>query len=124
MYHLFTKKYAEEREKVKYKFYLKAFKENFALRFGRPQVDVCGECEQLSTKLKDHSLNDNAKRVAAAEMTVHNRRANKFYAKLKEIKALCQEEEAVGAIVYATSGDTCSGNVLLSTVMALRIRDS
>ncbi|XP_023234632.1 uncharacterized protein LOC111634158 [Centruroides sculpturatus] len=33
-------------------------------------------------------------------MGVHKRRGNKFYAKLKEIKALCQEQDDVGAIVF------------------------
>nr|CAI5840303.1 unnamed protein product [Callosobruchus analis] len=91
MYDLFIKKYSEEKETVKYEFYeyLKVFTENFVLKFGRPQVDACGECEKLSMKLKDHRLNDTAKRVAAAEMMVHKRRANKFYTRLKGIKSLC-----------------------------------
>ncbi|CAH1973033.1 unnamed protein product [Acanthoscelides obtectus] len=73
---------------------------NFALKFGRPQVDVCGQCEELTTKLKDSKLNDNAKRVAAAELMVHKRRAKKFYSKLKEVTDLCHEREDVGGIVF------------------------
>lgn len=100
MNQLFVKKYPEFDNVVKYEFYLKFFKENFTLRFGRPQVDVCGECERLSTKLKDQNLNDNAKGVAAAELVVHKRRANKFYTKLKEITTLCKERQDVGGIAF------------------------
>lgn len=100
MYEMFRKKHPELENAVKYEFYLKHFRENFSLRFGRPQVDVCGQCEQLGVKIKDKSLNENAKRVAVAELLVHKRRANKFYAKLKEVKTLCQEREDVGAIVF------------------------
>ncbi|KAG8276304.1 hypothetical protein J6590_068592 [Homalodisca vitripennis] len=52
-------------------------------KFGRPQVDVCSQCEDLNTKMRS-SLNDNAKLAAAAEMLVHKRRANKFYKKNTE----------------------------------------
>ena len=83
MHSLFLKKYPELRNKVKYEYYLKYFKENFQLRFGRPQVDVCSLCEELGTKLRYPNLNDNAKRVTAAELMVHKRRAKKFYNKLQ-----------------------------------------
>lgn len=63
-------------------------------------MDICGQCEELNKKIKDQNLNDNANRVAAAELMVHKRRANKFYSKLKEITALCQEREDVGGIVF------------------------
>ncbi|KAG8332466.1 hypothetical protein J6590_022679 [Homalodisca vitripennis] len=49
----------------------------YGYRFGRPQVDVCSQCEDLNTKMRS-SLNDNANLAAAAEMLVHKRRANKF----------------------------------------------
>ncbi|CAH1988271.1 unnamed protein product [Acanthoscelides obtectus] len=100
MYNLFVKLHPELTKIVEYEFYLKFFKENFALKFGRPQVDVCGQCEELTTKLKDSNLNDNAKRVAAAELMVHKRRAKKFYSKLKEVTDLCHEREDVGGIVF------------------------
>lgn len=100
MYNLFGKLHPNLKNTVKYEFYLKFFKENFALKFGRPQVDVCSQCEELGTKLKDQNLNDNAKRVAAAELMIHKRRANKFYSKLKEITALCHERNDVGGIVF------------------------
>nr|CAI5821871.1 unnamed protein product [Callosobruchus analis] len=85
---------------VKYEYYLKYFNENYSLRFGRPQVDVCGECERLGTALKDPNLNDNAKRVHAAELMVHKRRAKKFYSQLEAITKLCNEREDVCAISF------------------------
>nr|CAI5820281.1 unnamed protein product [Callosobruchus analis] len=63
---------------------LKYINENFNLKFGRPHVDVCSECERHGTKLKDVNIHDNAKKVAAAELMVHKRRAKKFYNKIKE----------------------------------------
>ena len=83
---------------VKYEFYLKYFHENFNYRFGRPQVDTCIRCEELSVKLKSASL-EAAKRVAAAEQIIHKRRSKKFYSKINEITALCQDnknEDCVG----------------------------
>ncbi|KAG8322143.1 hypothetical protein J6590_029840 [Homalodisca vitripennis] len=37
---------------VGYKYYLKIFKEDFNLHFGRPQVDTCCTCEALDVKIK------------------------------------------------------------------------
>lgn len=82
MYKLFKEKY-EVGKKVSYITYYNFFKENFKLSFGRPQIDVCATCERLNIKLRDSNLNINAKKVAEAELTVHKRRSNKFYAKLK-----------------------------------------
>nr|CAI5850994.1 unnamed protein product [Callosobruchus analis] len=75
-------------------------KQNYSLRFGRPQVDVCGECERLGTALKDPNLNDNAKRVHSAELMVHKRRAKNFYSQLEAITKLCNEREDVCAISF------------------------
>lgn len=66
MHSLFCAKYKEIN--VTYGFYLKYFNENFGYAFGRPQKDVCATCEELGIKLKSNFLNDNAKRVAAAEL--------------------------------------------------------
>lgn len=87
MFELFKIKYPAT--KVKYKFYLKIFKERFSLGFGRPQVDTCCKCEELNIKIKSPSLNDAAKRAACAELMVHKRRAQKFYNKLKTLTELC-----------------------------------
>lgn len=100
MHSLFIKKYPELKEKIKYEFYLKYFNENCNLKFGRPQVDVCGDCESLGVKLKNQHLNDNAKRAAAAELMVHRRRAKKFYTKLQEVQKLCAERPDVGGISF------------------------
>ncbi|VEN61902.1 unnamed protein product [Callosobruchus maculatus] len=100
MHNLFVNKYPELENLVKYEFYLKYFKENFNLKFGRPQVDVCSECERHGTRLRDVNLNDNAKRVAAAELMVHKRRAKKFYNKIKEVQTLYTERPDVMGLAF------------------------
>lgn len=97
MYELFINKYPDLREVVKYEFYLDYFKK---FRFGRPQVDVCSICEDLKIKIKSSTLNDNAKRVACAELMVHKRRAKRFYNKLNEIKELSKSRPDVMAIAF------------------------
>lgn len=82
MFNLFKEKHPEM--KVSYPYYTRYFRENFSLRFGRPQVDVCSTCETLNSKIKDQNLNETAKRVAVAELMVHKRRSKKFYAQLKK----------------------------------------
>lgn len=82
LFEMFQKKHPEC--KVSYFFFRQYFQENFDLKFGRPQVDVCVTCETLKAKLRDKTLNDNAKRVAAAELIVHSRRAKTFYKKMQE----------------------------------------
>ncbi|CAH1098460.1 unnamed protein product [Psylliodes chrysocephalus] len=89
-----------ECQNVKYKFFLKYFHENFNLSFGRPQIDVCSKCEELGEKLKDPHLNDNAKRVVAAELMVHKRRAKKYFTKMDEIRKLYKENEKVVALCF------------------------
>ena len=93
MHEMFMEKYPDS--KVKYSFYLKYFHENFTYTFGRPQVDVCSACEELGQKIKNTTLNDNAKRVAAAELLVHKNRAKKFYKKLAHIKQLSSENDEI-----------------------------
>nr|CAH7751890.1 unnamed protein product [Callosobruchus chinensis] len=100
MHDLFIKKNPDLRGLVKYEFYLKYFNENYSLRFGRCQVDVCSECERINAKIKDKNLKDTAKRVAIAELIVHKRRAKKFYNKLKEIEAICKERPEVMGIAF------------------------
>lgn len=65
--------------KVSYKFFWSYFKKKFNLRFGRPQKDTCPTCEELNAKIKSQGLNENAKKVAVAEMLVHKRRSKKLY---------------------------------------------
>lgn len=85
---------------VKYSFYRKYFLENFNLTFGRPQVDVCSACERFTSKMKDRSLTDNAKRAVAAEQIVHKRRAKKFYSSLKEASLNTDEDTVAIAFDY------------------------
>ncbi|GBP78544.1 hypothetical protein EVAR_61676_1 [Eumeta japonica] len=100
MFELFSKDYPQYKDVVKYDYYRTYFKQNFDYRFGRPQVDVCSVCEELESKIKSTSLNDNAKRVAVAEKMVHVKRAKKFYNKQKEILTLCNDKDDVGAIRF------------------------
>lgn len=83
MHQMFIDDNPDLKDVVKYHFYYTYFQENFSYSFGRPQVDVCSLYEALNAKLKDKSLNDNAKRTAAAELMVHKRRAKKFYTSMK-----------------------------------------
>lgn len=98
MYSLFMEK--NPTSKIKYEYYNKIFRENFNLSFGRPQVDVCNECETISLKLKNKSLNETSKRVAEAELMVHKRRAKKFYNSLKASKEACRNQDNVLAISF------------------------
>lgn len=92
MHEMFISENEDLKDKVHYNFYYLYYKENFGYSFGRPQVDVCSVCESLKAKLRDKSLNDNAKRAAAAELVIHKRRANKFYAKMKEVSESNNED--------------------------------
>lgn len=76
---------------IKYKFYIQYFNENFSLRFGRPQVDTCITCEELSTKIKQSNLSENAKLSVVAQLMIHKRRAKKFYNKISSVQDLCKE---------------------------------
>jgi hypothetical protein len=98
MYSLFKDKHPSST--IKYEYYNKIFKENFNLRFGRPQVDVCCQCELLSVKIKNKSLNETARRVSVAELMVHKRRAKKFYSALKSSKKLTEENSEILAISF------------------------
>lgn len=89
-------------QKVTYEFFRNYFNVNFDLAFGRPQIDVCSKCEEINVRLKDPHLNENAKRVASAELIVHKRRASKFYSKIKEITEKSQE---VGSTIMGLQFD-------------------
>ncbi|KAL4718200.1 hypothetical protein ACJJTC_014059 [Scirpophaga incertulas] len=98
MHLMFNEKYPDLN--VKYKFYLQYFNENFSLRFGRPQVDTCITCEELSTKIKQSNLSENAKRSVVAQLMIHKRRAKKFYNKISSVQDLCKERDDVAAITF------------------------
>jgi hypothetical protein len=99
MHELFQEKYPSAN--VSYKKYLKFFKENFSLAFGRPHTDMCCICKQLSQKLKSPHLNDNAKRVAAAELMVHRRRSKNFYTAMKNVKEKCNNNDDILGLTLA-----------------------
>lgn len=88
MYECFLTKYPTSN--IKYEYYNKYFRDNFNLSFGRPQVDTCCKCEDLSNKIKNKSLNETAKRTAVAEMIVHKRQAKQFYTILKSSRDECK----------------------------------
>lgn len=97
MHDLFIQTYPDLN--VKYGFYRKIFQERFNLKFGRPQVDTCSACEELSIKVKNKVLNLKARQVAVAEKAIHLRRSKKFYNKMKDIEKKTQEDEEVCGIV-------------------------
>ncbi|XP_063216697.1 uncharacterized protein LOC134527714 [Bacillus rossius redtenbacheri] len=98
MHTLFKEKFPDC--KVKYSFYYKIFRENFNLHFGRPQIDTCGECEQLKVKIKNPNPNECAKRVAMAELAIHERRSNKFYTSMKDTKHICKNNDSVLGLTF------------------------
>lgn len=118
MHGLFVKKYPQVN--VNYKYYLKYFKENFSIRFGRPQVDTCITCEQLNVKIKSPSLADNVKRTYVAELMVHKRRAKKFHNKMASIQQLCKERQDVMAITFDFMQNLPLPNIPVQDIFYLR----
>lgn len=92
MYKLYLEK--NPASTVKLSFYYKVFKDYFDLHFGRPQVDVCCECERLEIRIQTPHPNAIAGMTAKAELTVH-KRANKFYVSIKEVQELCRTRDDV-----------------------------
>lgn len=97
MFRLYKEHHRETR--IKYEYYIKIFREKFALRFGRP-ADTCCLCESLDSRINSKTLNDVAKKVALAEKLVHKKRAKKFYNKLQEARQRSQEDESFLGICY------------------------
>ena len=100
LHELFCAIHPELALQVKYDFFRNFYNQTHGYRFGRPQIDVCSTCENLETQIKSPDFNDNAKRAVVAEKMVHVRRANKFYAKQREVLTLCTEKEEIGGIVF------------------------
>ncbi|XP_063228181.1 uncharacterized protein LOC134534082 [Bacillus rossius redtenbacheri] len=98
MHTLYEDKY--QNTKASYKYYLKYYNENFRYRFGRPQIDVCSTCEELTTKLKSPHVAEILKRAAESELVVHKRRNQTFYKSLKQTEQLCKENPHVAGIVF------------------------
>ncbi|CAG9836460.1 unnamed protein product [Diabrotica balteata] len=57
--------------KVPYDFYYRHFKENLNYRFGSLRSDTCKKCDVLDNKLKDVTLDENERKVLAAEKKLH-----------------------------------------------------
>ena len=98
MHQLFFEKHPKLKH-VKYEYCLSYFHENFGYRFGWPQV-VCSTYEELNTKIKSTTLNEAAKRSAAAELMVHKRRANKLYKKLQSVTELSKNDAKISGVVF------------------------
>lgn len=98
MYNMFCTKYPSS--EVTYSYYLKFFHENFNLHFGRPQVDTCNKCEELTLKINSASLGDASKRVAVAEKILHERRAKKIYNALKSAADEYKQSDDLGAVAF------------------------
>lgn len=119
MHNLYIEK--NPNNKVSYTFYQTFFKENFSLRFGRPQVDTCITCEQLNLKIKSPHLNEAAKRSAVAELMVHKRRSRKFYEALKhEASDDGKAEENVLSIAFDYMQNLCLPKVPVQDLFYLR----
>jgi len=103
VHQMFVKDYPDLAFKVKYNFYYKYFKENFDYTFGRPQVDVCSQCESLNTKIRDPALSESAKRSAAGELILHKKRAKKFYTELNTAKENKDDDTVVLCFDYMSN---------------------
>lgn len=69
---MFLEKYPHMKNNnlVRNEFFLKYYKDNSNYKFGRPQVDVCSICEDLTVKMRS-PLNNYARLAAAADILVH-----------------------------------------------------
>lgn len=100
MHDMLIEKHPDLNTVIKYEYFLVYYNVNYGYRFGRPQVDVCSACEELGTKIKSQTLNDNAKRVATAELLIHKRRACKFYKKIQHITEVSRSQTSIAGIVF------------------------
>jgi hypothetical protein len=98
MHELFQEKHPSAN--VSYKCYLKFFKENFSLAFGKPHIDTRSACDQLGQKLESHHLNDNAKRAVAGKLMEHRRRSKKFCTAMKNVKGKCSNNDDVKGLTF------------------------
>lgn len=98
MHSMFKKKYPEF--KVTYAFYANYFRTTFSLRFGRPQIDTCIVCEELTVKIKSPVLGFNAKKAFEAEKMIHNRRAKKFHNKIAAMKEICTTRDDIACLTF------------------------
>ena len=105
---------------INYHFYLNYFNENFSLRFGRPQVDTCITCEQLSLKIKIPFLKNDNKTSIIEELSVHKIGAKEFYKKIAFIQNLCKEREDIAAITFDYMQNLPLPNIPVQDIFYLR----
>ena len=98
MHEMFLRKYPNLN--VKYDFYRKYFQENFGFSFGRPQIDVCGKCEELGAKIKSPHISESSKRAAQFELDIHKRRSRKFYNYLKQTEVECMNRNDIVGLAF------------------------
>lgn len=68
---------------VKYEYFRKFFSENFKLSFGKPKSDTCQTCDKIMNKI-DSAESEEQKRQLEQEKSLHLRKAETFYTKMKE----------------------------------------
>lgn len=98
MHELFCEMHPESN--IKYNFYYTYFKENFNFRFGRPPSDTCNTCEEKMKRIRDPRLNENAKKVCAAEFMLHKRRAKRFYSSMANSKEVSKQNNNTLGLVF------------------------
>ena len=98
MFQLFTEEHPNV--PVKYEYYYTYFVEHYSLRFGRPQVDVCGACEHLATRLKNAKGNADEEASISVEKEAHRVRYRKFYNQMTEIQRRSKTEPRVLGLCF------------------------
>lgn len=98
MHEQFTQKHPELN--VTYHFYLQYFRTNFSLSFGRPVLDACTQYESLGAKLKNKSLNDNAKITYNAELLIHRTWSKKILQKIQSCTQLSKDNNKVLSLCF------------------------
>jgi hypothetical protein len=58
-------------ESANYKIYLNYLKLDFALRFGKPQVEKCSTREECQARIRSLQVAESVKKAADAELMVH-----------------------------------------------------
>lgn len=72
-------------------YYIEIFRTQFALRFGKPQVDTCCFCEEIDINLENKSLSKEERAAFIITKAVHKKTASKFYLKLHKIEQLSKQ---------------------------------
>lgn len=105
---------------ITYSFYRAYFVDNFNYRFGRPQIDVCSKCEELTAKLKSPHICESAKRDAQREYDVHQRRSKGFYRCLQEVAQRCTKDNNVVGLAFDYMQNLPLPNIPVQEVFYMR----